>query len=71
MGHTEKQFVNTLLIDHVKFRNTETELYEKDCFDAKDAGSGITSISTDGAASQAHPLPKVAGLSGLKNCKGC
>ena len=61
VGFTEKQFVNTLLIDHVKFHNTETELYEKDCFDAKDAGSGITSISTDGAASQAHPLPKVAG----------
>ena len=71
VGFTEKQFVNTLLIDHVKFHNTETASMQK-----------MLALGLRPFLLTAPPVklthfprwqadPPKACLSGLKNCKGC
>ena len=56
----EASWVKDLGAEHHKFHNAETAFYEDVCFKSKDAGSGIISLNTDGAASDAHSLPKVS-----------
>jgi hypothetical protein len=60
VGHAEASWVRDLGAEHHKFHNSETAFYEDVCFKSKDPGSGIISLNTDGAASDAHSLPKVA-----------
>ena len=60
VGFAEKEWIKAIHLEHIAFHNHETILYEKDCFEAKDPGSGITSICVDGAKASSHSLPKVA-----------
>ena len=60
-GFAEKKWIKDLHLEHTSWHNGETKVYEDVCFLAKDPGSGVISMNTDGAASHAHTLPKVEG----------
>jgi hypothetical protein len=60
-GFAEKKWIKDLHLEHTSWHNGETKVYEDVCFLAKDPGSGVISMNTDGAARHAHTLPKVEG----------
>ena len=55
-GFAEKKWIKDLHLEHTSWHNGETKVYEDVCFLAKDPGSGVISMNTDGAASHAHTL---------------